>query len=68
MQVQINGREHQLPAAATLLHALEALKIPADRQGIAIAVKATVVPRSAWPTHALEAGDSIEIVTAAQGG
>lgn len=68
MKVQINGHEHQLPAAATVLHALEALKIPADRQGIAIAVKAAVVPRSAWPTHTLEAGDSVEIVTAAQGG
>ena len=43
MQVQINGREHQLPAD-------------------------TVVPRSAWSTHTLEAGDAIEIVTAAQGG
>ena len=68
MKVQINGREHQLPADATLLHALEALNIPADRQGSAIAVKATVVPRSAWSTHTLEAGDAIEIVTAAQGG
>lgn len=68
MEVQINGRPHQLPANATLLHALAALQIPEDRQGIAIAVRAAVVPRSQWPQTTLQAGDAIEVVTAAQGG
>lgn len=68
MNVQINGRPHTLPSNSTLMHALAALDIPADRQGIAIAANAAVVPRSKWPQHVLKAGDSIEVVTAAQGG
>ena len=68
MEVQINGNKHQLPKDATLLDVLAALKIPADRQGIAIAVRASVVPRSEWPSHVLQPADSVEVVTAAQGG
>ena len=36
--------------------------------GIAVAVNAGVVPRSAWTTAHLADGDAIEIVTATQGG
>lgn len=68
MEVQINGNAHRLPEGATLLDVLAALKIPADRQGIAIAVRAAVVPRSEWAGYALQPADAIEVVTAAQGG
>jgi len=36
--------------------------------GIAVALNSDVVPRSEWDTTTLEAGDRIEIVTAAAGG
>ncbi|MDO4918272.1 sulfur carrier protein ThiS [Kocuria sp.] len=36
--------------------------------GIAVAVDDTVVPRSLWATTAVAAGQSVEIVTAVQGG
>lgn len=68
MQVQINGKPYTLTVEATLVDALEALKIPVDRQGIAIAVRSTVIPRSEWKAHALKKDDVIEVVTAAQGG
>lgn len=68
MEVQINGRAFTLTERATLLDALKALEIPADRQGIAIAVQSAVIPRSEWPAHALNKGDAVEVVTAAQGG
>lgn len=68
MEVQINGRSFTLTERATLIDALAALKIPVDRQGIAIAVQSAVVPRSEWKAHALQKGDAVEIVTAAQGG
>ncbi len=43
---------------------------PADgvRLGVAVAVNATVVPRSQWVGLQLADGDDIELVTAVQGG
>lgn len=68
MEVQINGQKYTLTTSATLLDALKALNIAEDRQGIAIAVQSAVIPRSEWRGHALHKGDTIEVVTAAQGG
>ncbi|TFD82638.1 sulfur carrier protein ThiS [Cryobacterium fucosi] len=39
-----------------------------ERLGVAVALNVSVVPRSHWATTTLRPGDSIEIVTAAQGG
>lgn len=36
--------------------------------GLAAAVNGAVVPRSAWSTRELAAGNTVELVTAAQGG
>lgn len=68
MQVQINGKPYTLNIEATIVDALQALKIPEDRQGIAIAVRSAVIPRSEWKAHTLKKDDVIEVVTAAQGG
>ena len=38
------------------------------RLGVAVAVGGEVVPRSAWATRALAAGDEVDVVTAVQGG
>ncbi len=45
-----------------------ALRLPEDGRGIAIAVNDAVVSRSRWEEHALRDGDRIEIVRAVQGG
>ncbi|WP_020520446.1 sulfur carrier protein ThiS [Catelliglobosispora koreensis] len=37
-------------------------------RGVAVAVNGEVVPRSAWESHLLADGDSVEVLTAAQGG
>jgi sulfur carrier protein len=37
-------------------------------RGVAVAVNREVVPRSAWPSTAVRAGDEVEIVTASAGG
>jgi sulfur carrier protein len=39
-----------------------------DGRGMAVAVDAAVVPRSAWDAVALSEGQSIEVVGAVQGG
>lgn len=38
------------------------------RRGVAVAVNGEVVPRSTWENTALAEGDSVEVLTAAQGG
>nr|WP_221376839.1 sulfur carrier protein ThiS [Actinoplanes polyasparticus] len=38
------------------------------RRGVAVAVNGEVVPRSTWEAMALAEGDSVEVLTAAQGG
>lgn len=50
--------------------ALNADGTPSDggRLGVAAAVDGTVVPRGRWSSRTLEDGQSIDIVTAVQGG
>lgn len=68
MEIMINGQPHKLSSGSTLFAVLDALKIPQDRQGIAIAVGMSVIPRSQWGQTVLNHGDRVEVVTAAQGG
>jgi sulfur carrier protein len=65
--IRINGESEPL-AAATLAALLEEKAVDTSQRGIAVAVNGTVVPRAAWPSTQLRAGDSIEIVRARQGG
>jgi sulfur carrier protein len=68
MRVTINGRDHDLPASATVADAARAVGVsPADR-GVAAALDGTVVPRAAWATTSVTAGAAIEVVRAAAGG
>ena len=65
--IRINGESEPL-AAATLAALLEEKAVDPSQRGIAVAVNGAVVPRAAWPSTELRAGDSIEIVRARQGG
>jgi sulfur carrier protein len=65
--IRINGQSEPL-AAATLAALLEEKAVDTSQRGIAVAVNGAVVPRAAWPSTELRAGDSIEIVRARQGG
>lgn len=64
--VQVNGETQQLPAGTTVTTMLE--RLGHDPRGLAVAVDADVVPRSAWAATALIDGASVEILAAAQGG
>lgn len=74
----INEESATLPAGSSLVDAvahttgrqLSADGSPLDgkRLGVAVALGADVVPRSAWSSTTLDDGDEIEIVTAVQGG
>jgi sulfur carrier protein len=65
--IRINGESEPL-AAVTLAALLEEKAVDTSQRGIAVAVNGAVVPRAAWPSTELRAGDSIEIVRARQGG
>ena len=66
--ISVNGEPRELPAPATVGALLDALGVEPRRRGIAVAVDAEVVPRTAWEAHELRAGDRVEVLTAIQGG
>ncbi|GIV77743.1 sulfur carrier protein ThiS [Litorilinea aerophila] len=65
--ITVNG-EPQPYQEQTVAELLQAREIPPDRPGIAVAVNATVIPRSRWHEHRLQPGDRVEIVRAVAGG
>ena len=65
--IRVNGESETL-AAATLAALLAEKAVDTQQRGIAVAVNGAVVPRAAWGSTVLKAGDSIEIVRARQGG
>tara|TARA_R110002072_G_scaffold3940_2_gene28159 strand:+ start:247 stop:447 length:201 start_codon:yes stop_codon:yes gene_type:complete len=66
MQVFVNGQAHEVEGSATLAQLLEVLAAPP--QGIAVEVNQELVRRADHPTHALQAGDRVEIVGLVGGG
>jgi sulfur carrier protein len=63
--ITVNGEPREL--AGTVDDLLDALGVEV-RRGMAVAVDAEVVPRSAWSTTQVCDGARVEIVTAVQGG
>ena len=66
MQLTVNGK----PYAALDRLSVETLvqRLTEARRGVAVAVNGTVVPRSTWADVPLTEGDTVEVLTAAQGG
>jgi sulfur carrier protein len=62
----INGERRTLADGITVEELLRDLAVPAT--GIAIAVNACVVRRSAFASRALAEGDAVEIIRAVAGG
>ena len=63
--ISVNGEPRAV--GGTVDDVLDALGIEV-RRGMAVAVDAEVVPRSAWSTTQVADGARVEIVTAVQGG
>ena len=68
MRVELNGREIELPAAATVRDALAAAGVDGDARGVAVAVGGEVVRRDEWEIRELADGAAVEVVRAVQGG
>jgi sulfur carrier protein len=65
MDVTVNGRPRSVDPAMTLGQLLQEL---GTTVGCAAAVDGEVVPRRRWHDHPLASGQSVEVLTAAQGG
>ena len=68
MTVIVNGQPAEVDPGQTVAELLERLGHPAGGPGIAVARNGEVVPRSAWPTTALDDNDHLEVLGASQGG
>lgn len=67
MNVTVNGNARETPAGSTVDDVVRELS-PTNDRGLAVAVNGEVVPRYRWAVTPLGEGDSIEILTAVQGG
>ena len=68
MNVVVNGEGRDLPEGTTVTGLLERLDLAPGRRGVAVAVDAEVVRRSAWDSLALADGMRVEVLIAIQGG
>ncbi len=66
MRLTVNGRSLDIGRVLSV-EALVA-SLTEARRGVAVAVNGTVVPRSTWASVPLADGDTVEVLTAAQGG
>jgi sulfur carrier protein len=66
MRIQLNGRPHELPDGTTVVALITSLT--GSSRGSAAVVDGEVLPRSAWADTPLRDGQSVELITAVQGG
>lgn len=66
MKVILNGAPRDLADGTSLATAVS--KLTASATGVAAAVNGAVVHRTDWESTGLADGDSVEVITAVQGG
>jgi sulfur carrier protein len=66
MLVTVNGGPDHVPDGTTVDDVV--VRLGRGKSGLAVAVNDEVVPRSRWASTALQTGDRVEVLTAAQGG
>lgn len=66
MRAVVNGEEWELADGATVDDVLRRLGVP--NSGVAVARGGEVIPRATWSITTLRDGDTVEVLTAVQGG
>ena len=66
MNVQINGEMREFEAPMSILQLLQAMSLPSEK--IAVELNLEIVPKSAYHSQMVAAGDRIEIVHFIGGG
>jgi sulfur carrier protein len=64
----LNGQEQEFPKQISVAELVAEQGLAPDARGVAIAVDAEVLPRSAWGSTRLREGQKVELVAAIQGG
>jgi sulfur carrier protein len=67
LRVRINDRTRDVPEGLALLGLLDEMGLGGS-QGVAVAVNASVVPRTEWAARVLADGDQVLVIQASQGG
>ena len=65
--IVLNGEPRERDGA-TIVELLADLGVEERARGVAVAVDGEVVPRAQWPSHRVDAGDRVEVLSAMQGG
>lgn len=66
--ITVNGQPRDLPDGSAVAAVVAELTGVRDTPGVAVAVNGELVPRTAWETATVTAGDRVEVLTATQGG
>lgn len=66
MEIRVNGEQHDLPQAMSVVELLKHLGLRGDR--VAIERNMEILPRREWEATRVAAGDSFEIVQLVGGG
>ena len=66
MELTVNGAASEVDDATTVAQLVAARA--EEHRRVAVAVNGDVVPRSAWGTTGLQAGDAVEVLVAVAGG
>jgi sulfur carrier protein len=66
MSVLVNGAPQELDPGTTVAALLAS--IVGTTRGSAVVVDGEVLPRAQWPDYKLHSGQSVEVITAVQGG
>ncbi len=64
--VRVNGEARTLPEGTTVTALLHELCL--DRSAVAVELNRSILPKSSYPSRALEESDQVEIVTVVGGG
>ena len=68
MKLKVNGSERALPDGTTVAGLVSIEDLPGSGGGVAVAVDAEVIPRTAWEDTKLSEGQRVELLAAIQGG
>jgi len=68
IRIEVNGRPLDVPCGASVEDVTTKAGVAPEERGVAVALGGTVVPRSAWRSTAVQAGDHLEVVRATAGG
>ena len=68
MNVELNGRSVDVRDGTTLAEVIARAGVDASPRGVAVALDGEVVPRGAWSTTEVHAGQAVEVLEARQGG